>query len=111
MIWLDAHLSPTIARWIETELGHDCVAIRDIGLLRAADDEIFGRARDEKQIFMTKDQDFADLVTRLGAPPAVIWLRVGNTSEGRLKGILTDHLQDALDLIDGGNSLVEISAR
>ena len=41
----------------------------------------------------------------------MIWLRVGNTSEDRLKGILTDHLQNALDLIDGGNPLVEINAR
>ena len=88
MIWLDAHLSPRIALWIETELGHQCLPIRDVGLREAEDDEIFSRARDGFVIFMTKDQDFADLVTRLGAPPHVIWLRTGNTSEDRLKTIL-----------------------
>ena len=70
----------------------------------------FDRARDENVIFMTKDQDFADLVSRLGAPPSVIWLRAGNTSESRLKDILSAKLQEALDLIDGGNPLVEINS-
>ena len=108
MIWLDAHLSPRIARWMEEELGQACRPLRDLGLQKAKDAKIFARARDDNAILLTKDQDFAEFVSRLGPPPRVVWLRVGNTSEDRLKDILVRHLRNALDLIDAGNPLVEI---
>jgi predicted nuclease of predicted toxin-antitoxin system len=108
MIWLDAHLSPRVARWIREVLGHDAQALRDIGLRDAEDQEIFDRGKQEDVIILTKDKDFVDLVSRLGSPPSVIWLRCGNTTEARLKQILTDHLDDALRFIGAGDNLVEI---
>jgi len=108
VIWLDAHLSPRVAHWIREVLGHDAEALRDIGLRDAEDGEIFNRGKQDDVIILTKDKDFVDLVGRLGSPPAVIWLRCGNTSEARLKQILTDHLDDALAFIGSGDDLVEI---
>ena len=108
MIWLDAHLSPRVARWIQESLGHDAQALRDIGLRDADDEEIFDRAQKDDVIIISKDKDFVDLVGRLGPPPAVIWLRCGNTSEAALKQILSNHLNEALDFIANGDPLVEI---
>ncbi len=108
MIWLDAHLSPRVAHWIQDNLGHDAQALRDTGLRDAEDEEIFDRARQGEVTLLTKDKDFVDLVGRLGSPPTVIWLRCGNTSEDRLKQILTDHLNEALDFIASGEDFVEI---
>lgn len=108
MIWLDAHLSPRVARWIREELGREAQALREIGLRDAEDREIFERARTDAVVILTKDKDFADLVGRLGPPPAVIWLRCGNTSEAALKRILSDHLDEALTFIANGDALVEI---
>ena len=108
MIWLDAHLSPRVARWIRENLGHDAEALRDKGLRDAEDETIFRAARADNVILLTKDKDFADLVERHGPPPAVIWLRCGNTSEARLKEILSHHLENALAFIDAGDPLVEI---
>lgn len=108
MIWLDAHLSPRVARWIRESLGHEAEAIRDVGLRDAEDETIFQAARAKGVILLTKDKDFADLVNRLGAPPTVIWLRCGNTSEARLKEIFSNHLLNALGFIAAGDSLVEI---
>lgn len=108
MIWLDAHLSPRVAEWIREVLGHDAVALRDIGLRDAEDEEIFERGRQENAVILTKDKDFVDRVTRLGSPPSVIWLRCGNTTESRLKEILKDHLEEALRFIESGERLVEI---
>ena len=108
MIWLDAHLSPRLAEWIRESLGYDAVPIRDLGLRDAEDTEIFIRARDAQAILLTKDRDFAEMVVRLGSPPVVIWLRCGNTSEAHLKGILSTHLADALQHLDGGEDLIEI---
>jgi predicted nuclease of predicted toxin-antitoxin system len=108
MIWLDAHLSPRLASWITESLGVDAKALREIGLRDAEDQDIFDQARKNEVIILTKDKDFADLVVRCGPPPAVIWLRCGNTSEERLKQVLSNHLTRALDYITTGEPLVEI---
>jgi predicted nuclease of predicted toxin-antitoxin system len=85
-------------------------AVRDLGLRDAADKEIFEAARQEKVVVMTKDSDFVLLLDRLGPPPQVIWVTCGNTSNARLKEILTNTLPKALDLLNLGEKLVEINA-
>jgi predicted nuclease of predicted toxin-antitoxin system len=108
-IWIDAHLSPAIAPWIATTFGVRATALRDLGLRDAIDHEIFMAARREQVIVMTKDSDFVQLLDQYGAPPQVLWLTCGNTSNANLKIILGATLQQALDLLAGGERLVEIS--
>ncbi|MGK7924557.1 MAG: DUF5615 family PIN-like protein [Spirulina sp.] len=109
IIWLNAHLSPAIATWITSELGITAIALRDIGLRDAEDNEIFTAAKEQGAILMTKDRDFVDLLDRFGSPPQVIWLTCGNTSNARLKEILAATLPDAIALLRSGESLVEIT--
>lgn len=59
---------------------------------------------------MTKDSDFVTLHNQLGAPPQVIWLTCGNTSNQYLRILLTTALPIALALLEGGEDLVEISS-
>ena len=87
-IWVDAHLSPAIAAWITTNFGITAFALRDIGLRDAEDPDIFEAAKTQEVIVLTKDSDFVDLANRFGAPPQIIWLTCGNTSNARLKEIL-----------------------
>jgi predicted nuclease of predicted toxin-antitoxin system len=108
-IWIDAHLSPAIATWITNTFGITALALRDLGLRDAEDTDIFEAAKAQGIIFMTKDSDFADLVNRLGSPPQIIWLTCGNTSNARLREILSATLPEALELLRAGESLVEIS--
>ncbi|MEZ4870621.1 MAG: DUF5615 family PIN-like protein [Caldilineaceae bacterium] len=108
IIWIDAQLSPTIARWIEENFRVEAKAVRDLGLRDATDQEIFLAAQSAKAVVMTKDKDFVDLVKRLGTPPQVIWLTCGNTSNARLKAILATTLQEALVLLEAGERFVEI---
>ncbi|MBE8995924.1 MULTISPECIES: DUF5615 family PIN-like protein [Microcystis] len=108
-IWVDAHLSPAIATWISTTLEIETVALRDLGLREAEDTEIFQVAKARRAILMTKDSDFVDLVERLGSPPQIIWLTCGNTSNARLREILSETLPRALELLAAGETLVEIS--
>ncbi|WP_430014087.1 DUF5615 family PIN-like protein [Microcystis ichthyoblabe FBCC-A1114] len=108
-IWVDAHLSPAIATWISTTLEIETVALRDLGLRDAEDTEIFQVAKAQRAILMTKDSDFVDLVERLGSPPQIIWLTCGNTSNARLREILSETLPRALELLAAGETLVEIS--
>lgn len=85
------------------------VALRDIGLRDAEDYEIFEAAKAQGAIVITKDRDFVDLVDRFGSPPQIIWLTCGNTSNARLREILSATLPEALELLRTGEMLVEIS--
>lgn len=107
-IWIDAQLSPAIALWIENNFDVKAFALRDLGLRDAEDLEIFQEAKNANAIVMTKDSDFVSLLDRLGSPPKVIWLTCGNTSNANLKIILSKTLQDAIDLLDNGEEIVEI---
>lgn len=108
-IWVDAHLSPAIVTWITSTFGIEAIALRDLGLRDAEDPEIFEAARAQNAVVMTKDSDFVDLVERLGSPPPIIWLTCGNTSNAKLRKILSETLPRALELFAAGETLVEIS--
>lgn len=107
-LWLDAHLPPSVAPWVATEFGVGCVAARDLGLRDALDPPIFAAARAAGAVVMTKDADFAEMVSRLGAPPQVLWLRCGNTSNAALRELLGRELPAALARLAGGEPLVEL---
>lgn len=107
-IWLDNHLSPKLAIWIQDTFGESCIQVRDLGMSRAADLDIFSAARRDAAVMISKDRDFAELVARLGPPPAIILLSCGNTSTAHLREILRGRLGEALALIVNGEPLVEI---
>jgi len=109
MIWVDAHLSPALAKWIIAEFGEAAQSVRDVGLSHAKDRDIFAAARQADAIVMTKDEDFAEMVERLGPPPRVIWLTCGNTSNAALRLLLKTTLPRALELVRKGDALIEIS--
>ena len=110
MIWIDAQMSPAIAAWITANFPVKALAVRDIGLRHAEDREIFLEAWKQSAIVMNKDSDFILLQTELGAPPKIIWITCGNTSNTRLKEILTNILSEAIELLNAGEDLVEINA-
>jgi len=60
---------------------------------------------------MTKDSDFVGLVQQGGAPPQVLWLRLGNTSNRDLRRIVLAAWPGAAALLGGGEPLVEIRRR
>lgn len=109
IIWIDAQLSPAIAEWINQKFKVDAIAVRDLGFRDANDNTIFEAARKESAVVMTKDADFPKLLEMRGAPPKIIWLTCGNTSNSFLKKILTRTLPKAIELLNSGEDLVEIS--
>ena len=109
ILWVDAQLSPHLASWIAETLTIQARPLRDLGLVRAKDREIYLAAREAGAVILTKDRDFLDLLESLGAPPQVLWVTCGNTSNVRLRQILRDVLPTALSLLERGESLVEIT--
>jgi predicted nuclease of predicted toxin-antitoxin system len=51
-----------------------------LGLASATDQEIWAYAREQDFTVISKDNDFRSLSLVNGAPPKVIWLRIGNAS-------------------------------
>jgi predicted nuclease of predicted toxin-antitoxin system len=109
-IWVDAHLSPRIARWMTEQHSVSAFALRDLGLRDAEDDVIYLAAKNSGAVLLTKDRDFIELLERNGSPPKVIWLTCGNTSDAALQSLLNKHLATALAMLDSGENLVEISS-
>ena len=109
IIWLDAQLPPSAAAWITATFGIEARAVRDLGLRDAKDPPIFQAARAADAVVMTKDRDFVELLQRLGPPPKVLWVTCGNTSNARLRDILSGQLPAAIARLEGGESLVEIT--
>jgi predicted nuclease of predicted toxin-antitoxin system len=85
ILWLDAHLSPDLAPWIQKQFDIETHAVRDLDLKNAKDEQIFMAARQAGAVVMSKDSDFRVLLDRLGHPPQLLWLTCGNTSNVRLK--------------------------
>ena len=109
-VWVDAHLSPRIARGISANFPVTTQPLREVGLRDAEDDDIFSAARAAGVIVLTKDSDFVRLLEQHGSPPKILWLTCGNTSDAALQQILGRHLATALSLLDGGEDLVEIGS-
>ncbi len=109
-LWIDAQLSPLLAKWITENFADiEAKAVRELGLRDAEDPVIFFSAREADVTVMTKDNDFLELQKRHGAPPKIIWVTCGNTSNVVLKSILLLNLKKAVDLLESGETLVEIT--
>ena len=108
ILWLDAQLPPQLASWLREQFSVEVAALRDLGLREATDPELFEAAREANAIIVTKDKDFVELVTRRGIPPRVLWITCGNTSNARLREILTDALPQALERLEKDEPVIEI---
>ena len=60
----------------------------DLGLGGAADGAIWTRAAAEEFVLVTKDEDFQRLSVLRGAPPKVIWIRLGNCATADVARLL-----------------------
>lgn len=110
ILWIDAHLSPSIAAWINRNFpAINAKSVRALNLQNADDREIFEAARKANAIIMSKDSDFLKLIDRFGAPPAIIWITCGNTSNQKMREVLGSSLEKAIALIASGEPIVEIS--
>jgi predicted nuclease of predicted toxin-antitoxin system len=64
IFWLDAQLSPRLARWLNATFGVTASPLRDLGLRDAADHTIYQAAAKAGATVITKDSDFVHLQLR-----------------------------------------------
>jgi predicted nuclease of predicted toxin-antitoxin system len=72
-------VSRRVVEWLRSN-GHDAVHLRDEGLQKLPDSEIFQKALREKRIVVTFDLDFGEILAACGGQiVSVILFRVRNT--------------------------------
>ncbi|MEK7415167.1 MAG: DUF5615 family PIN-like protein [Planctomycetota bacterium] len=108
-LWVDAQLSPAIAGWLPGVLGVPAHSLRELGLRDASDTDIFLAARAADAVVLTKDADFRYLLEQRGAPPRVIWLTCGNTSNAALRMLIERHAPSLRTWLAGDEPLIEVN--
>jgi predicted nuclease of predicted toxin-antitoxin system len=91
----DQHLSFRLPRRL-ADLHPGSLHLRDCGLLGADDRAIWRYAAANGLAIVSKDVDFSDLASRLGSPPKVIWVRLGNCSTADVEAALRAYHADLL---------------
>src|SRR5579884_4029482 len=106
----DMGVSQQVVEWLRTK-GHDAVHLRDEGLQRLPDSEIFQKAAREQRIVLTFDLDFGEiLAASAGQIVSVVLFRLRNTRADFVIQRLDDVLkQSSTELLQGAIILVEDS--
>ena len=100
---VDANLSPQVARRLAAA-GHDAVAVRELGLQDAPDDEILDRALIEDRVIVSHDTDFGTLlaVRRQSTPSLVLVRSADPLTADQVARVILDNLDVmAADLAAG----------
>jgi predicted nuclease of predicted toxin-antitoxin system len=93
-------------------IGHDVVHLRDIGMQRMPDDDVFAMATREQRTILTFDLDFAKIAAAAGRQwPSVVIFRLNDTRVSQLIERLTHALAVATSDLAAGAIVVVDDAR
>ena len=98
---LDENLSPRLLPAI-CSLFPDSRHIEQCGLEGATDNQVWRYALDHGFAIVSKDSDFAERSALSGAPPKVIWLRIGNCTTSRAEFVLVNLASLIQDFLQRG---------
>ena len=76
------------------DLFPDSLHVRVLGVGGAADSGVWELARERGCVLVTKDEDFHRLSVLRGAPPKVVWLRIGNCTTQEIARLLRNRAED-----------------
>jgi len=100
---VDANVSPDVARLLAAA-GHDAVAVRDLQLQDAPDDQILDWALGDDRVITSHDTDFGTLIaTRRQSKPSFILIRSADPlTTTQIAALIIDNLDTmASDLTAG----------
>jgi predicted nuclease of predicted toxin-antitoxin system len=83
----DENLSHTLAHRL-ADLFPASIHVRDMGMKSTDDPVIWGHAKANDFVIVSKDVDMHDLSLVFGNPPKVIWVRLGNCSTRQVEELL-----------------------
>src|SRR5262245_31018296 len=75
----------------------DSTHVRNVHLHEADDSTVWEYARTNGFAIVSKDEDFHQLSFLYGAPPKVVWIRLGNCTTADIERALQCHYTDLLN--------------
>ncbi|MFN0315766.1 MAG: DUF5615 family PIN-like protein [Burkholderiales bacterium] len=104
---VDAQLPPVLARVLASH-GHRAEHVFDIGMADAEDSAIWDHALRVSAVVVTKDEDFAIRIAIEPSGPAIVWIRVGNTTRQALLRWFEPLLPSVEKALMAGEKLIEV---
>jgi predicted nuclease of predicted toxin-antitoxin system len=96
---LDQDVYVITARFLRG-LDHDLITAADLGVSRAADEELLAIAQEHKRLFMTRDRDFGGLVFVRALGAGIVYLRIlpstVNAVHAELERVLQSYSEEDL---------------
>lgn len=102
----DMGVSQPVVEWLRAE-GHDAIHLRDEGLQRLPNGEIFQKAAQERRVVLTFDLDFGEILAGSGETVvSVILFRLQNTRSAHVIDRLRVVLEQSADALAAGAIVV-----
>ena len=109
MLILDDNLPKHLAPWLNTHFPDSkTVSTFWIGFGELPDAAIYKYGREKKAIILTKDIDYVHLYNRLGPPPSILHLTIGNCHKGPLRAYLLRTLPEVFSKLANGETFIEL---
>jgi predicted nuclease of predicted toxin-antitoxin system len=111
----DEQLSEELSQQLH-DVFPDSLHVRQVGAGGAPDAAVWQLARERGYVLITKDEDFHRLSVLQGAPPKVVWIRLGNCATHDIARLLREHQTEIRRFVEqseatflelGGGSAVE----
>ena len=83
----DQNLAPQLAVRLSDGFP-DSLHVRDLGLERAPDADVWRAALERGQAIVTRDSDFQERAQMVAEAPRIVWIRRGNCSTDEIERLL-----------------------
>jgi len=107
---VDAQLPPSLGEALR-HAGCDAIHVADLGMLAAADQQIWDEAISRSAILATKDRDFALRRAARNDGPTILWIRVGNMANRQLIELVLRALPAIVDAVERDEAVIEFVGR
>lgn len=104
---VDAQLPPALARMIAAK-GFQAEHVYDLGFGEAEDSTVWDYAKRENAVIVTKDEDFILIASIRPDGPAIVWVRLGNTTKQALLRWFEPLFPAIVSALENGDKLVEL---
>ena len=104
---VDNQLPAALAAWLR-EQDHAADHVLDLQLAQAKDNPIWQHAQSRGAVIVSKDEDFAEWVRRGRPGPAVVWLRLGNSTRRELLAWIAPRWPTVMTRLQEGARLIEV---
>lgn len=108
LVTIKVLVDENLPRTLAVRLGTNAIHATTLGE-RMPDSRLWRYAKEHGCVILTKDADFFDRVSLEGAPPKVVWIRLGNLRRSAMENEIVRQWPAVLALLESAD-LVEVHA-